>query len=61
MPTLLLLALWMPMHSSDSALHNVPSRLYCMLVRMYGIILWQAWETSGPIVLRQCWRTTINS
>ena len=59
MPTLLLLALWM--HSSDSALHNVPSRLYCMLVRMYGIILWQAWETSGSMVLRKCWRTTINS
>ena len=59
MPTLLLLALWM--HSSDSALHNVPPRLYCMPVRVYGIILWQAWETSGPMVLRQCWRTTINS
>ena len=49
MPTLLLLALWM--HSSDSALHNMPPRLYCMLVRMYGIILWQAWETSGSMGL----------
>ena len=44
-PTLPLPALWM--HSSDSALHNVPPRLYCMLERMYGTILWQAWETSG--------------
>ena len=49
MPALLLLALWM--HSSDSALHNVPPRLYCMPVRVYGIILWQAWETSGSMVL----------
>ena len=55
MPTLLLLALWM--HSSDSALHNVFPRLCCMLVRMYGIILWQAWETSGSMVLRKCWCT----
>ena len=51
------------MHSSGSALHDVPLRyrLYCMLESIYGIILLHACETSGSMVLWKRWRTPISS